>query len=160
MVPTPVATASPSPTPTAPVTNDATLWALLTTTDPFSAYRPFPGVAEIESGRLDGSEAHPRVRVTLNSIALGALQNGKLPAGARFPNRSVIFKEVLDQGIYAVMLKDEGGPISGSGWVWAEFRTGGAVAYPTSSRGGACIGCHSRQRGPENDLVRTFERQP
>jgi hypothetical protein len=144
------------------VTDDATLWQLLTRVDPFGAYPLFPQVQEIESGRLDGSDAHPRVRVTLNATALRALENGKLPSGRRFPNGSVIFKEVIGQGIFAVMRKEEGGPISGAGWAWAEFRTdgSGSVVYSAMARGGACIGCHSRQRGPQNDLVRTFERQP
>lgn len=160
-IPTPEPTPVPTPTPSGPtvVTDDASLWRTLTQDDPFGGYRLFPGVAEIESGRLDGSEAHPRVRVTLNATAFRVLENGKLPAGRRFPNGAIIFKEVIGQGIYAVMRKEEGGPISGSGWAWAEFRTNGSVVYSTAARGGACISCHSRQRGPQNDLVRTFERQ-
>lgn len=159
--PTPEPTPAPTLTPSGPtvVTDDASLWRTLTQDDPFGGYRLFPGVAEIESGRLDGSEAHPRVRVTLNATAFRVLENGKLPAGRRFPNGAIIFKEVIGQGIYAVMRKEEGGPISGSGWAWAEFRTNGSVVYSTAGRGGACISCHSRQRGPQNDLVRTFERQ-
>lgn len=133
---------------------------MISRVDPFTGYRLFPGVEEIASGRLDGSDAHPRVRVTMNATAFRVLENGKLPAGRRFPNGSIIFKEVVGQGIYAVMRKEDGGPISGSGWAWAEFRTNGSVVYSTSARGGACIGCHSRQKGPQNDLVRTFERQP
>ena len=162
--PAPTATPTPAPTPTplgptADVVDDQSLWQLLTRIDPFDSYRPFPGVDEISSGRLDGADAHPRARVTLNATAMRVLENGKLPPGRRFPNGSVIFKELVGQGVYAVMRKDEGGPLSGAGWVWAEFRTNGSVLYSTSGRGGACISCHSRQKGPENDLVRTFERQ-
>ncbi len=133
---------------------------MLSRVDPFTSYRPFPGVEEIASGRLDGSDAHPRVRVTINATASRVLENGKLPAGRRFPNGSIIFKEVVGQDLYAVMRKEDGGPISGSGWAWAEFKTNGSVVYSTAERGRACIGCHSRQKGPQNDLVRTFERQP
>lgn len=160
--PTPAPTPSPQPTstPSFEVKDDGTLWETVSKVDPFGSYRLFPGVAEIESGRLDGSQAHPRVRVTINATAFRVLENGKLPAGRRFPNGSIIFKEVVGQNIYAVMRKEEGGPISGSGWAWAEFRTNGSVVYSTSERGAACISCHSRQKGPQNDLVRTFERQP
>lgn len=149
----------PTPTPFGGVRDDESLWELLTKVDPYTGYRPFPNVDEITSGRLDGSEAHPRVRVTMNATAFRALDNGKLPPGGRFPNGSVIFKEVIGQDIFAVMRKENGGPVSGAGWAWAEFRPNGAVVYGTGSRGGACIGCHSRQQGPQNDLVRTFERQ-
>jgi hypothetical protein len=157
--PTPTSTPAPTPTPSGEVTDDESLWRLLTVTDPFGGYRLFPGVEEISSGRIEGAGAHPRARVSLNATALRALENGKLPSGRKFPNGSVIFKEVVGQGVYAVMRKHEGGPVSGAGWAWAEFRTDGSVLYSTAGRGGVCIGCHSLQKGPENDLVRTFERQ-
>ncbi len=157
--PTPTPTPEPTPTPFGAVRDDASLWELLSRVDPFTGYRPFPNVEEITIGRLDGSGAHPRVRVTINGTAFRALENGKLPPGGRFPNGSVIFKEVLGQDIYAVMRKENGGSLSGAGWTWAEFRPNGSVVYSAGGRGGACIECHSRQMGPQNDLVRTFERQ-
>lgn len=157
--PTPAPTPSPTPQPNPGVEGDESLWNLLTRVDPFSGYRLFPNVEEITSGRLEGSGAHARVRVTMNATAFRVLDNGRLPPGGSFPNGSVIFKEVLSDGIYAVMRKENGGPVSGAGWVWAEFRRDGNVVYSSGRRGGACISCHSLQRGPQNDLVRTFERQ-
>jgi len=158
--------AGPTATPTvATIRDDIGFFQLITRDDPFTAYRNFPSTDEFTTGRLDGSEAHrPVVKVSLNSIAFGALQGGKLPAGARFPNGSVVFKQVLNNAggsptLYAVMRRDEGGPVSGSGWQWAEYAPDGSVAYSISSRGGVCISCHLRQQGPQNDLVRTFERQ-
>ena len=97
-------------------------------------------------------------RVRISITAMQSLQNGRLPPGGRFRSGSVIVKEIPSQGLYAVMRRAEG-TTSGSGWQWAEFRTDGTVVYSISNRGGACIGCHSRQQGPQNDLVRTFERQ-
>jgi hypothetical protein len=141
------------------VVDDASLWRALTVDDPFSGYGLFPGVDEVSTGRIEGAGAHPRARVTINATAARVLENGKLPAGRSFPNGSIIFKEVTGQGVYAVMRKHSGGPVSGSGWAWAEFRTNGSVIYSTSNRGGGCISCHSLQKGIENDLVRTFERQ-
>jgi hypothetical protein len=58
-----------------------------------------------------------------------------------------------------VMYRDAASPLAGEGWIWAEFRPDGSVMYPVGGRGRSCTGCHSRERGPENDLVRTFERQ-
>jgi hypothetical protein len=57
------------------------------------------------------------------------------------------------------MYKDTANPLAGSGWLWAEFSAAGAPLYSVSNRGSACTGCHRRERGPQNDLVRTFERQ-
>jgi hypothetical protein len=58
------------------------------------------------------------------------------------------------------MLKDSGSGLAGDGWVWGEYRPGGSTVYSVDNRGGACVGCHRLERGPQNDLVRTFERQP
>src|SRR5262245_48521496 len=68
----PVVPASPGPEPSpAPgtqtaVTTDAQLFALIATTDPFSAYRVFPNADEIAVG----TSAHqPLVRTSLNATA-------------------------------------------------------------------------------------------
>ena len=165
---TPQSTPPATPTPSTVVTtirDDAAFFQLVTKDDPFGSYRLFPNAEEFTLGRLDGSDAHrPVVRVSLNAIAFAALQNGKLPAGGKFPNGSVVFKQTLDRvggtpSLYVVMRKDDGGPVSGGGWQWAEYRPDGSVAYSIASRGGVCTGCHMRQQGPQNDLVRTFERQ-
>jgi len=57
------------------------------------------------------------------------------------------------------MVKDRANALAGNGWLWAEYGLSGSVAYSLASRGGACTSCHLRENGPENDLVRTFERQ-
>ena len=162
----PVVPASPAPAPSpAPgtpttVTTDAQLFALIATTDPFAAYRLFPNADEIASG----SSAHqPLVRTSMNAIAFSALQNGRLPAGAKFPDGSVVFKEVRANAegttTYAVMFKSTSSPHAGGGWLWAELNPNGTIGYSISNRGSGCVGCHSLGLGLQNDPVRTFERQ-
>lgn len=147
------------------IRDDASLFRLVSQTDPFSRYSTFPNADEFTTGRLNGSEAHrPVIRVSLNATAAGALQSGRLPAGGRFPDGSVVFKEIKPSAaaaatVYAVMLKDSGSSMAGDGWLWAEYSPTGSVMFLINNRGSACTSCHQRERGPQNDLVRTFERQ-
>jgi hypothetical protein len=166
---TPVAMATPTPPPAtqapAPVTTDAALFRLVTQGEPFTGYALFPNADEFATGRLNGSEAHnPLVRVSVNPRAMSGLSGGRLAAGATFPDGSVVFKELRSNastpaGAYAVMYKDGTNPLAGNGWLWAEFNANGSTLYSISNRGAACTGCHQRERGPQNDSVRTFERQ-
>ena len=152
---------APSASNSAAVSSDAALFALVTQGQPFSSYARFPGVDVVTSG----SSAHqPFVRVSLNATAASALQSGRLPAGTRFSDGSVIFKEVLptENGaptVYTVMYKDANNSLAGEGWLWAEYAPGGSVVYSVANRGGACTGCHLLGQGRQNDFVRTFERQ-
>ena len=146
------------------ISSDAALYTLITQTEPFSAYSLFPNADAITSGTLNGSTAHqPLVRVSINAKALSALQNGKLPAGAKFPDGSVVLKEIRNSsGVtteMTVIYKDSANPLAGNGWLWAAFSPGGGVGYSITGRGNECTSCHSRERGPQNDSVRTFERQ-
>lgn len=156
---------APSPDANTGIRDNASLFRLISQTEPFAGYTLFPNAEEFTEGRLNGSEAHrPIVRVSLNARAAGAMQNGRLPAGAQFPTGSVIFKEVRPRTdapttTYAVMYREGGNALAGDGWVWAEFSPSGATEYSVSNRGGACTSCHQREQGPRNDLVRTFERQ-
>lgn len=86
-----------APTATAPtgIRDDASLFRLISQTDAFGLYTVFPNADEFTTGSLNGSEAHrPVIRVSLNATAAGALQNGRLPSGARFPDGSIVFKEI------------------------------------------------------------------
>ncbi len=146
------------------ITSDAAFFTLVTRTEPFGSYTPFPNLAGNTSGILSGSSAHvPRVRVSMNATAFGVLQNGRLPTGATFPDGSIIFKEVLADGaaanVYAVMRKDRGNALAGNGWLWAEYGPDGGTVFALANRGNACTGCHSLNQGPQNDFVRSFERQ-
>lgn len=156
---------APSPTTTA-IRDDAAFFRQITQTDPLTAYTLFPNADEFTMGRLNGSEAHrPIIRVTLNTTAAGALQNGRLAAGSRFADGSIVVKEIRSSvtatpSVYAVMMKDSGNALAGDGWLWAEYGPTGSVTFSVSNRGSACTSCHRREQGPQNDLVRTFERQP
>ena len=147
------------------VSADAALFRRITETDPLTSYTNFPEAEEFTTGRLNGSEAHgPVIRVRLNATARAALPGGRLPAGARFPDGAIVVKELRPSAgvpptLYAVMVKDAGNTQVGSGWLWAEYGTTGSVTYSIDRRGGACTSCHLREQGPQNDLVRTFERQ-
>lgn len=147
------------------VTDDTSLFRLVTQTDPFNRYTVFPLADEFTTGRLNGSDAHtPVVRVLLNATAAGALQAGRFPLGATFPDGSVVFKEVRPSAsasptLYVVMAKDRDNGLAGEGWLWAEYTPSGATAFSVSRRGNGCISCHQREAGPQRDLVRTFERQ-
>ena len=146
------------------ISTDVQLFKLVTERQPFSSYVLFPNADSVTSGTLNGSTAHqPLVRVSMNAIALRALQNGRLPSGTKFPEGSIIFKEIRTSNgfatLYAVLYKESNNPLANNGWLWAEYSPDGAVAYSITSRGSGCIGCHSREQGPQNDFVRTFERQ-
>ena len=145
------------------IDSDAELFEYVTLVDPFSGYTLFPGVDSVVSGTLNGSTAHqPLVRVSMNARALGALQNGILPAGATFPDGSVIFKQIISAGqpaLYAVIYKEKDNPLAGNGWLWAEFQPDGSTFIPLTRKGVNCTGCHAREQGPQHDYVRTFERQ-
>ena len=142
---------------------DAVLFSHVTQSDPFQTYRLFPGVDSVSSGTLNGSTAHqPMVRVSMNGRAFGALVQGSLPQGSAFPNGSVIFKQIImnnETVLYAVISKDSGNPLAAGGWLWGEYRPDGSAAISVTRQGTGCIGCHSREQGPQHDFVRTFERQ-
>ena len=130
-----------------------------------ASYTNFPDAEEFTVGRLNGSEAHrPVIRVRLNATARAALSSGRLSAGAQFPDGSIVIKELrpnaaAEPTLYAVMVKDSRNPRAGNGWLWAEYGITGSVTYSVDDGGRACTSCHLRERGPQNDLVRSFERQ-
>ena len=146
------------------INSDAALFQYLTQTEPFGSYALFPNADSVVSGTLNGSTAHqPMVRVSLNAGAMATLQKGKLTSGSKFPDGAVVFKQIrnADGGtaVYAVIYKDRANTAAGQGWLWAEFYTDGSVAYSITNRGNGCTACHSLGQGPQNDFVRTFERQ-
>lgn len=108
-----------------------------------------------------GNSPHGFVRVKYNSTAFAALDtSGKLPAGASFPEGSLIVKDVYssangDLTTYAVMKKSPSSKNAGSGYLWAEYKADGSNIFSTGKKGDGCIGCHS---GSGNrDLNRIFE---
>ncbi len=145
------------------ISTDQQLFTLITQTQPYSSYSLFPNVDSVTQGTLNGSQAHqPMVRVSMNDTAVSALQNDTLPAGNSFPDGSIIFKQIRMSGqttLFAVIYKDRGNSLSANGWLWAEYAPNGNVAFSIERRGNSCIACHSIEQGPQNDFIRTFERQ-
>ena len=102
---------------------------------------------------------HGMYKLRFNSIALQALDgNGELPENGRFPNGSIVVKEVYQNSslnLLAVMKKAPTDANAGDGWLWAEYRLDGVPAVSIEGRGNQCISCHNDT--PNRDLVRTFD---
>src|SRR6185369_163066 len=112
-----------------------------------NGYRYYAGTPGITT-RV-GNSPHGFERVRFNATAQAALDStGKLPPGTSFPSGSIIVKEIYTSATgsinqYAVMKKDPGNSSSGSGYLWAEFKTDGSASFSTSKKGNGCISCHS-----------------
>jgi hypothetical protein len=145
------------------IESDADLFALIAETRAAGGFSLFPGVDSLVSGTLNGSTAHqPLVRVSVNQSASGSLTADTLADGASFAPGSMIVKDIIEGGattLIAVIMKDPDNPEAGGGWLWAEYRPDGGVFISLTRKGSGCVPCHSREQGPGNDLVRTFERR-
>ncbi len=95
---------------------------------------------------------HGTFKLRFNAIAYAALtENGKLPLGKKFPEGSLLVKDVYSGGVldlYAFMYKKSGS------WLWAEIKPSGQVLYSVTKNPGVCTGCHS-QNG-NRDLAVSF----
>lgn len=96
--------------------------------------------------------AHGAFKLRFNSIAYKALTDeGKIPSGSRFPEGSMLVKDVYRNGkisLYALMYKREGS------WLWAEIEPGGAVHYSVNQNPDGCVNCHTQQGN--RDLALSF----
>ncbi|HXH18206.1 MAG TPA: cytochrome P460 family protein [Chitinophagales bacterium] len=123
----------------------------------FSYYINTPAITP--SSPQSAHNAYMRVR--FNSVAQSALDNvtGELPAGASFPNGSMIVKELYDSPtepvvLYAIMKKDSSNANAGANWLWAEIKPDRSVAFPATKKGSSCTGCHSMN---SRDYTRIFD---
>lgn len=93
---------------------------------------------------------HGAFKLRFNKKAYAALtDNGKLPSTKKFPDGSLIVKDIQSNGQYALMYKKK------SSWLWAEINADGSVAFSTTKEPTAtCISCHS-QSG-QRDLAVSF----
>lgn len=92
---------------------------------------------------------HGSFKLKFNKMANAALtDNGKLPAGATFPNGSMIVKVVESNGLYAFMYKRE------NSWLWAEINADGSILYSVNKDPSVCTSCHSQSGN--RDLVVSF----
>lgn len=121
------------------------------------AYTYYTGTPTITAP--NGASPHGDFRVRFNPVAEFALDStGKLPAGASFPDGSIIVKDVYSGGslsLFAIMKKDATNALAGSGWLWAEIEPDGEVVFSAGKKGDGCIGCH--MDGNDRDLVRVFD---
>ena len=103
--------------------------------------------------------AHSTFRLKFNSVAQGALDaNGELPKEGRFPDGSLVVKEVYNNStlsILSVMKKQSSDIHAREGWVWAEYHPDGRAAVSIQENGTYCVNCHGQS--PQRDLVRTFD---
>ena len=106
-----------------------------------------------------GGSPHGAFRLKFNATAAGALDaGGRLPSGEKFPEGSVIVKEIMKNGqteLFAVMKRDPNSRFASHKWIWAEIDPTGGEIYSVSKRGDACTGCHSET--PNRDLARSFD---
>jgi hypothetical protein len=101
------------------------------------------------------------LRTQYNALAATQLDaNGRVRAGASFPDSAMIVKELYTGSTLtsvAVMLKLRGSPqASQGGWVWGYFDGAGAVRVSVAERGAGCAGCHA----PGIDYTRMNDAHP
>jgi hypothetical protein len=77
---------------------------------------------------------------------------------------SALVKDIRSSGgvtnAYTVMYKSSANVLAGNSWLWAEFKPDGPVDYSIRNRRADCISCQlSCEQGPQNNFVRTFERE-
>ena len=105
------------------------------------------------SSLLSGSHGpHGAFKLRFNTIANKALTDmGKLPSGDKFPEGSLIIKDIYGGSeitLYAFMYKYS------NSWLWGEVKPDGNVLYSVNDDVSVCTGCHS-QAG-NRDLVVSF----
>jgi hypothetical protein len=102
---------------------------------------------------------HGFFKLRFNSKAVTALgPDGKLAENGRFPEGSVIVKELYlnsTLNILAVMKKAPSDGHAEEGWIWAEYHLDGRPAISLEEKGARCVFCHIQT--PNRDLVRTFD---
>lgn len=88
-----------------------------------------------------------RLRTRFNARAATQLDaQGKVRAGASFPDSSLIVKELIignQLERYAVMYKLRSSTNAGAGWLWAYYAPDGATQIGIAGKGASCVGCHS-----------------
>lgn len=110
-----------------------------------AAFTYYKNTATVYSG-VHGP--HGSFKLKFNKIANTALtDNGKLPVGQKFPDGSLVVKEIEATGLYALMYKKEGS------WLWAEINADGSTVFSVNKDpSAACVSCHN-QPGQRDQVV-------
>jgi hypothetical protein len=99
------------------------------------------------------SGAHGTMKLRFNSIANKALgADGKLPAGATFPEGSFVVKDIYSGtslNLYAYMYKKSGT------WIWGEIKPNKEIVYSVNKNPGLCVNCHNQSGN--RDLLVSFK---
>lgn len=105
-----------------------------------------------------GTSPHGNFVLKVNAEMASVLDgNGKIISGKEIPEGALIVKEIIGSSgldLIALMKKEKKSKFAKEGWVWAEYKPGGAIYFDAKKKGSSCVGCHS---GAGNqDLTLTF----
>lgn len=104
----------------------------------------------------------PFLKTRYNTIAAAKLDSsGKVKVGTKFPEGSLIVKELYDKSSklerYAILYKSTGHKDADpKGWVWGYLNYDGSVSDPASNKGSSCINCHSQINNIDYMLMNKF----
>lgn len=112
-----------------------------------SAWAFFRNNANRLSRSAGSGHSEPQLRTQYNPRAAAMLDaNGRVRAGATFPDSSIIVKELFSGGTLttlAVMMKLRGSPQASRGeWIWGYYDAAGGMRASVTNRGSGCAGCH------------------
>lgn len=105
---------------------------------------------------------YPFLRTRYNSTAATMLDvDGKILAGANFPEGSLIVKELINDdfsvGRYAILYKASSNEFAdANGWVWGYINSDKTIAAPASDKGATCISCHQQSENIDYMLMNKY----
>lgn len=111
---------------------------------------------------LGSGHSSPYLKTRYNAIAANQLDSvGKIKLGAKFPEHSMVVKELLnDKGdveLYAVLYKKSNHPNADTkGWVWGYYNRDGSVRTSSALKGKDCNGCHSQALNEDYMLMNKY----
>lgn len=113
----------------------------------FKYYKNRDSIYQVHPG---SNSPHGAFKLKFNVIGYAALtDSGRLPVGKRFPEGSMVVKEVQSNGMYAFMYKHN------NAWLWGEVYADGTTAFSVyKDPKAACISCHSQSK--QRDYVLSF----
>lgn len=114
--------------------------------DGFTFYKLSSSILNKTAG---SGHSDPKFVTRFNSEASQSLEtSGKVKAGIKFAENSLIVKELYDKNDeltgYATMYKKTGNEnADANGWVWGVYTADGKITQAASKKGSGCISCHA-----------------